>query len=289
MKKRVSYDCIFHFFWNAIFYGFTPNQFMGLQIYNKKHNEKKDYINYWRAKRILKKYNNKDNLDIFINKNKFNITFKKFIKRRYSTTNEPISKTIDLLHHNQSLIAKPLDQSCGNGVVIIHNDKEIETLFERGNYIFEEIVINHRDLKCLSDCLNTVRVYTLLKDNKPQVLGTYLRVGGMNQVVDNFHAGGHILPVDWETGIILSHGATLDGKKYEFNPKSNISYKGFKLPNWDKIKQEMASICSVVPDIRYVGWDIAITENGFELIEGNILPDPCLLQMYFGPCYHFFK
>lgn len=34
------------------------------------------------------------------------------------------------------------------------------------------------------------------------------------------------------------------------------------------------------PDARYVGWDLAITPNGVELLEGNIPPGKTLLKSH---------
>ena len=35
----------------------------------------------------------------------------------------------------------------------------------------------------------------------------------------------------------------------------------------------------VIPQVGYVGWDVAVGENGPQLIEGNPFPDHDLLQM----------
>ena len=36
----------------------------------------------------------------------------------------------------------------------------------------------------------------------------------------------------------------------------------------------------IVPEVRYVGWDIAITENGPVIMEGNEYPSYGLVQYY---------
>lgn len=41
----------------------------------------------------------------------------------------------------------------------------------------------------------------------------------------------------------------------------------------------------VEPKAKFVGWDIAITPNGFELIEMNFPGGHDLLQVFGKPCY----
>ena len=43
-----------------------------------------------------------------------------------------------------------------------------------------------------------------------------------------------------------------------------------------------------LPDLRFIGWDIAITPEGPELVEGNTRPGPALLE-YIGKKKGFYK
>ena len=48
---------------------------------------------------------------------------------------------------------------------------------------------------------------------------------------------------------------------------------GQKLPNWDILLDVVKSAHESIPECRYIGWDVAITENGVVLIEANHDPD----------------
>ena len=46
----------------------------------------------------------------------------------------------------------------------------------------------------------------------------------------------------------------------------------------DEIKHKVIEISNSLPFLKYVGWDIAITEDGFKIIEANSLTSLGILQ-----------
>lgn len=81
-----------------------------------------------------------------------------------------------------------------------------------------------------------------------------------------------IAPVDMKTGKVNKPAATFGSKTYENHPTTNKKIKGIQLPYWKEICDMLDEAGKVVPEVRYVGWDIAITPNGPCLIEGNTSP-----------------
>ena len=55
--------------------------------------------------------------------------------------------------------------------------------------------------------------------------------------------------------------------------------QGFAIPYWEEAKAMCLEASQVVPQMRYVGWDVAITPNGPVFVEGNNLPGYDILQM----------
>ena len=45
-----------------------------------------------------------------------------------------------------------------------------------------------------------------------------------------------------------------------------------KIPMWDRVLEVVIEAAKKIPQVRYIGWDIAITNDGVELIEGNNWP-----------------
>ena len=75
--------------------------------------------------------------------------------------------------------------------------------------------------------------------------------------------------VDVNTGIIVSDFCDYDLNVYKEHPKTHFVPKGYKIPMWDDVLQLVKEAAYVVPEVAYVGWDVALTKDGPVLIEGN--------------------
>ncbi len=53
---------------------------------------------------------------------------------------------------------------------------------------------------------------------------------------------------------------------------TGIKFEGFKLPYTEEIKALVKKAALVLPDFRYVGWDVCITPDGPLIVEGNDYP-----------------
>ena len=84
-----------------------------------------------------------------------------------------------------------------------------------------------------------------------------------------------------EEGIIVS---TCDekGRSYDVHPDTNHPLVGFKIPRFEEAKELAVELAKVVPDTRYCGWDLALTDKGWVMQEGNwqggIVAFQCLMQ-----------
>lgn len=69
------------------------------------------------------------------------------------------------------------------------------------------------------------------------------------------------------------------GNFYVCHPSTNVKVLGFEIPNFDKLVNWVKILAARNSKAKLVGWDIAITNNGFELIEGNFAADEHLIQL----------
>ena len=73
-------------------------------------------------------------------------------------------------------------------------------------------------------------------------------------------------------------------KKYNakiiINPKTNKKFSDVKINGVKEAFDLVKKLHLEIPQVRYIGWDIAFTNDGPELVEGNEYPGYGLLQFY---------
>jgi hypothetical protein len=141
-----------------------------------------------------------------------------------------------------------------------------------GYDLVEEYIIQHPDFMKLSPtAVNTVRIFTQLDVNDNiEILGCRLRIS-VNSSVDNMAAGNIAALIDEHTGTITGPAVYSDITKPDekVHPITQADIVGFQIPFWTETINLVKSAAILHPQNRSIGWDIAMTENGPDLIEGN--------------------
>ena len=139
-------------------------------------------------------------------------------------------------------------------------------------------MIQHEVISALCPTsVNTIRVATLLGDKKEGIVYAYIRIGN-GKVMDNVDCGGMAAPIDLETGVISGVGANKSGEVYEIHPMTGKRIPGTQIPYWNEVKAMCLKAMHVVPQVRFVAWDVAITPTGPVFIEGNSFPSHAIPQ-----------
>ena len=149
---------------------------------------------------------------------------------------------------------------------------------EKGPAILEEVVVQHSRMAALCPTsVNTVRIATLIGEKKEGIVYAFLRIGN-GKVMDNVDCGGMAARVDLESGKLLTVGADKQGNTFEKHPITGTDIIGFEVPYFHEACQMCLEAMKVVPQVRFVAWDVAITENGPRFIEGNSFPSHAVPQ-----------
>lgn len=121
--------------------------------------------------------------------------------------------------------------------------------------------------------LCTIRVVTCSNKQKDiEPLFATLRMPTGDSVADNFQSGGIAAPVDLETGQLGSAVAkypTESGDFYETHPDTGAQIKESRVPCWEEVLDLVRFAHEQFQRTVTVGWDVAITEDGPIVIEGN--------------------
>lgn len=153
----------------------------------------------------------------------------------------------------------------------------IRLLKSLNHYLVTEFITNHETLRGIwPEATNTLRVIMANVDQEPIILRSFIRFGSKkSKGVDNAHAGGGgiMSVVDEDTGKIL-YTFCLDKKGYASkitnHPDSGASFD-ITIPNWDLVIEKCLQIGRSYPELKYMGMDVAITDDGFKILEINSL------------------
>lgn len=141
------------------------------------------------------------------------------------------------------------------------------------DFIHQLVVEQHAAINTIyQHSINTIRFDTYIdKKGKTHILSAFMRFGTGGSFVDNSSSGGMYVAVDIEKGKLVGKSYQLmknGGKQLEKHPDSNTLFDGFVIPYFQESKILIEKAVSYIPD-RIIGWDIAISNNGPVLIEGN--------------------
>ena len=256
------------------------------EMYNLTDAQRDTYLTRGRNNQIDKIFNKKEYINKLESKEQFNTNFNKFLKRDWlnssSMTKEDFTSFVNK-HHE--FFVKPIDGGCGKGIEKLKIetpeaiDKTFSNLKEKKVVVEDAIKQNKLISDIYPNAINTLRVVTILKDNEPHILCTYFRIGNSNNFVDNFNSGGMVAPVDKDTGIVLAPAIDKSKKLYEKHPITGKNIQGFKFPFWNEMKQMIEEAAKIIPEVGYVGWDVAFSDEGPLLVEGNDFPGHDIYQL----------
>ena len=228
-----------------------------------------------------------DSVDhLFRNKAAFLRRFSPFIHRRWLAAGESDFEQFKELVTSTDCIAKPMNGSYGNGIFRINRylpEEEIAGLYARcreKNLLIEEIIHNTAEIRAFHpQSLNTIRVHMINATSRLTVLGSFIRFGWGDSIIDNAHAGGIFAQINPANGIIESDGITCMGKVFAYHPDTGLKIKGFAIPHWDKIIDTCKEAARMCPEAAVIGWDVVEnSEHIIEIIEGNGTPDIDVIQ-----------
>ncbi len=257
------------------------------QMYRLTDAQRSTVITRGISNEIVRRMNPKEFWHCFDDKAEFNTLFREWIPRRWlaiSADTDP-EALFSLCRSNSQLIGKPLEGSSGQGIRKYTAEdwkdgpeKFLNRLRNDGIGILEEMVIQHPKMASLCPTsVNTCRITTLMGDKQQGIVYAFLRIGN-GKVMDNVDCGGMAARIDLASGKLLTVGADKQGNTFIKHPITNTSIIGFTIPFWEEAKAMCLEAAKKVPEMRYIAWDVAITEKGPTFIEGNSFPSHAVPQ-----------
>lgn len=257
------------------------------EMYRLTDEQKKTQITRGLSNTIVRRMNDKAYWYLFDDKATFNRLFKDEVNRDWIELSDELNLEDwkAFLDRNDDLICKPLEGSSGVGIER-HTKEEwrgreeafLQELRDKKIGIVEERVIQHPKMaEMCPTSVNTIRIATLLGDKKQGIVYAFLRIGN-GKVMDNVDQGGMAARIDLESGTLLTVGADKQGNTYTEHPMTHTPIIGFQIPYFKEACDMCLKAAQKVPQMRFVAWDVAITEKGPVFIEGNSFPSHAVPQ-----------
>lgn len=240
------------------------------------------YIDYY--------FNNLKYNSAFEDKNYFDLLFKDF-KRPVSVIHNIAGEFYDKDYHlitrenalkmvkdrikekGELIIKASVESSSGNNIYFINKDSNLENIFNiynNKNFIVQEVIKQHKDMaKMHKDSINTIRTASLLWHGKVYILSSIVRIGQGETRLDNSHQGGLHVGVD-EKGNLREVAYDKEANEFKKHPQGFV-FKGAKIPNYDKVIEEVKRAQERFGHFKLIHWDFAIGEDGEPIfIEYNV-------------------
>ena len=229
--------------------------------------------------------NDKNYTNLLDNKLLFNETFNDYLKRDWINIEGSSYQQFEKFVQNKTaIIAKPVNLSCGRNIekIIITKDldlkKTFSSLIENKQFLLEDYIVQHENMsKLYPIAVNTLRIVTITKNSKVHIMFRSMRMGNSGNVVDNFNHGGLFTTID-KDGVIRKPAVDKSGNIYEIHPFTGTKILNFKIPFFKETIEYVKEMALKIPEVAYVGWDIAITDSGPLVIEANPFPGHDIYQ-----------
>lgn len=285
-ENKNYYKLLLDTYFSIIKYGIGLTDYLNYEFYKKSKEERKEYAGIKIQDTFYETVSPSAYKKRYTIKPDFLADFAKYTKRDFIVPEKTdIKEFKKFLKKHEVFMSKPYDGLGGADVKKVYT-KEIDNIEDyfkycQENRIFlEEVVKQNKELNklCETSC-NTIRIMTFNNHGKPEILWAGLRIGNGVNSVDNFHAGGMASEIDLKTGKLLRPALDKDLIEYTHHPKSNIKFEGFQIPYFDEVKKMVKEAALESDKILVVGWDVAITDEGPLIIEGNRRPGFDIVQV----------
>lgn len=259
-------------------FGVNPKEYYWFHFDGKSDEKKNTFFTRKMFRRLLERNNDPSFIQILNDKYIFSRTFSEFMGRKCIRSGKYMEMEAleDIFKGADRIIYKSQNGSGGAGIKVFDKAdySNIEDLANElralPDGVVEQWIQQHEAMSAAyPDAVNCIRVATLYRDGKCHWLGAVFTLGRDHNKIANSFQDALFGLIDVNTGIVTTDLCNYSDELFETHPDTGFVARGFQVPYWKEILDLTAKAAAVVPQVGYVGWDVAIAENGPVLIEGN--------------------
>ncbi|GAA3771276.1 hypothetical protein GCM10022240_24300 [Microbacterium kribbense] len=228
---------------------------------------------------IANRLNDADAAEVFADKRRFHRAFAGFTGREWLDLEEtgPAELEQFAVRHPVLIAKEPISRE-GHGVFRYRADEVTDwaafhaELVAKGQLLVEEAIVQHPYLaEYCPGTVNTTRLVSYFDGTDVHIVSRVQKFG-RGAVSDQFSWGGFFTMLDRDGRAVGQGHSGKNNTFYPTHPDSGKSIVDFRVPRWDEAVALIDRAARIVPEVPYVGWDIAMTAEGPVLIEGNWIP-----------------
>ncbi len=271
---------------STVVLGCALTDYFNYEFYDKSYRERRKFAVVRTQDKFYQLVNNPKYKHNFSIKPNFLREYRKFNGREWICPDGKNFEAFDsFLDRHSTFMVKPVDGLGGGGIYKSSLDevKDRRAFYQKliqDRYYLEEKIVQCAEMAAFNESsVNTIRIMTCNIADDPKIFFCSVRVGNGGAVVDNFHSGGMSAVVDNDTGVVIGDAMDKEMNRFECHPASHLKFRGYQIPRWDEVKEMVYEACRMHPEMTVIGWDVAITDEGPLLIEGNRRPGFDMVQM----------
>jgi len=285
--EELYYSSVYH----QQLYGTSTMDYFTFRFVQRTHEEKMEYVT-WYGRFVYMAFLNRDR-DLHLLDNKFEAyrLLKPFYKREAITVAgwEDFEAFREFARRHGRIFVKPVNLELAEGVHGLSVGPEddlrrvFESLLDEASKLecedvtrpVEHALILEEELQQSAEMaqfnpqeMSVLRVTTIQVKGKVHFFYPVFRMmcGDGKDRKGEFYSYDAL--IDAETGEVVTNGIDSRGE-VECHPGTGMRIKGFRMPQWEDLKEMLEEAARMLPSLRYIGWDVAHTDRGWCIIEGN--------------------
>lgn len=237
--------------------------------------ERRTYMTHPKSNHLVERFNQREFRHTFRDKIEFNTAFSGDVGRAWLDVRTASADELRaFVQEHGRVMAKVPDSLSGIGIRS-HRAADVtdwnafrDGLIAGRQFLVEEFITQHPVMASLCPTsVNSLRMITFCDEGRTTLLAAVLKVGNGGDV-DNFSAGGMYTMLD-EEGVARYPAFDAAGGAFEAHPLTGTPIVGFRVPLYAEVRSLLERVAPVVPQMPYIGWDVAIGVDHPILIEGN--------------------
>lgn len=189
-----------------------------------------------------------------------------------------------LVKHGDAVFIKPFDGFQGRGAYRVRacrqddktlyyiNDEEVSEEKLRDisrDHLVEKLIRQSASMNRLfPGAVNTLRILTISTDKGVECRMSQMMLGRGKSACSNRAQGGIVLGLDRD-GVICTDGIMEQPPAHTHHPDTGVCFRGYRIPEFAACVDLAIRAHETLRWIYSIGWDIAVTDEGPLIVEGN--------------------